>query len=322
MARSRNIKPGFFVNEELAECDVLARILFAGLWTLADREGRLEDRPKKIKAALLPYDDCDIESLLAQLEQGGFIARYEVDNRSCIWVVSFHDHQRPHHMEEPSKLPPPPDGENKYNHSPITKVQRDRIIARDKGKCVECGSGHKIHIDHIVPVSKGGTSDDKNLRVLCKKCNLKKGNRTQAVIELSTTQHQSNELASRRTDSLNLVTDSLNPQLGLLDSCVETGIPSPTPASLTFPCDGKPDSWGLLDEQLDQWQELYPSLDVAAECRSALAWVLAVPSRRKTHGGMTRFLVGWLARSQNSGSSKQAKPTDRKATWATTEFDT
>lgn len=68
MARARNIKPGFFANEDLAECDPLARLLFAGLWCLADREGRLEDRPKRIRAELLPYDSCDADELLNQLQ--------------------------------------------------------------------------------------------------------------------------------------------------------------------------------------------------------------------------------------------------------------
>lgn len=72
MARARNIKPGFFQNELLAEIDPLGRLLFAGLWTIADREGRLEDRAKRIKVALLPYDDCDIDGLLGQLEKHGF----------------------------------------------------------------------------------------------------------------------------------------------------------------------------------------------------------------------------------------------------------
>jgi hypothetical protein len=49
MPRTRQIKPGFFKNDELAELPIEARLLFAGLWTIADREGRLEDRPKKIK---------------------------------------------------------------------------------------------------------------------------------------------------------------------------------------------------------------------------------------------------------------------------------
>lgn len=57
MARSRNIKPAFFFNEQLAEVAPLGRLLFIGLWTIADREGRLEDRPRKIKAEVLAYDD-------------------------------------------------------------------------------------------------------------------------------------------------------------------------------------------------------------------------------------------------------------------------
>ena len=49
MSRARNIKPAFFKNELLAELDAFDRLLFIGLWCLADREGRTEDRPKRIK---------------------------------------------------------------------------------------------------------------------------------------------------------------------------------------------------------------------------------------------------------------------------------
>ncbi len=106
MSRSRNIKPGFFQNDTLAECDPLARILFAGLWCEADREGRLEDRPKKIKAACLPYDDCSISDLLNQLASGGFIRRYSVDGKAYIQVVEFKRHQNPHKKEAVSIIPP------------------------------------------------------------------------------------------------------------------------------------------------------------------------------------------------------------------------
>ena len=44
--RARNIKPGFFKNDALAELDFAGRLLFIGLWGIADRAGRLEDRPK------------------------------------------------------------------------------------------------------------------------------------------------------------------------------------------------------------------------------------------------------------------------------------
>lgn len=108
MSRIRYIKPGFFKNELLAECEPLARILFAGLWTEADRDGRLEDRPKRLKAELLPYDDCDPEALLAQLHQRGFIMRYVVGETRYIAMPTWYAHQRPHRDEHSKGLPAPP----------------------------------------------------------------------------------------------------------------------------------------------------------------------------------------------------------------------
>ena len=107
MARSRNIKPGFFDNDLLAEIPALGRLLFIGLWTIADREGRLEDRPKKIKAQVLPYDECDVENLLQHLANRGFILRYEVEGTGFIQVVNWSKHQQPHVKEVPSSIPAP-----------------------------------------------------------------------------------------------------------------------------------------------------------------------------------------------------------------------
>lgn len=107
MARSRNIKPGFFKNADLVDLPAFTRLLFAGLWCLADREGRLEDRPKQIKIELLPADNCDVEEMLVSLAVRGFIERYEVDGQKYINLPNFHKHQKPHFKEVPSTLPPP-----------------------------------------------------------------------------------------------------------------------------------------------------------------------------------------------------------------------
>ena len=107
MARSRNIKPGFFTNDVLGDLPPLARILFAGLWTIADRSGRLEDRPKKIKAQVLPYDTCDLDKFLQDLSATGFIIRYEVDGNKYIQIVQWGRHQNPHIKEPPSTIPEP-----------------------------------------------------------------------------------------------------------------------------------------------------------------------------------------------------------------------
>ena len=107
MARSRNIKPGFFLNDRLGELDPLARILFAGLWCLSDRSGRLFDRPKKIKAEILPYDKCNCDDLLACLEKSGFILRYIIDGEKYIQCINFEKHQHPHVKEGTSTIPAP-----------------------------------------------------------------------------------------------------------------------------------------------------------------------------------------------------------------------
>ena len=105
--RARNLKPGFFKNEDLADCDPLARILFTGLWCMADRDGRLEFRPKRIKAEVLPYDTCNIDKLLKQLSDKNFILIYSVNNENYIEILNFRKHQNPHCKEADSTIPTP-----------------------------------------------------------------------------------------------------------------------------------------------------------------------------------------------------------------------
>ena len=105
MARSRNIKPGFFKNEKLVDLPFQTRLLFIGLWTLADREGRMENRPKRIKMEIFPADNVDIDASLKELENSGFIMRYSMDNHDCIQILNFLKHQKPHFKEAPSTLP-------------------------------------------------------------------------------------------------------------------------------------------------------------------------------------------------------------------------
>lgn len=76
---------------------------------LADRLGRLEYRPKRIKAELLPFDAVDVTALLDELEVNGLIKRYSVDAKEYLWIPAFLKHQRPHSNEKPSVLPPCPE---------------------------------------------------------------------------------------------------------------------------------------------------------------------------------------------------------------------
>ncbi|OEC42540.1 hypothetical protein A7D27_11720 [Pseudomonas sp. 1D4] len=136
MARARNIKPGFFENELLAELGAFDRLLFLGLWTLADREGRLEDRPKRIKIKLFPGDDYDVERGLEALAGKGFISRYQVEGYAVVEVCNFLKHQKPHGTEKDSTLP----DANGF----LT------VNERGKGGCVT-GNKRLIHVNGSTP---------------------------------------------------------------------------------------------------------------------------------------------------------------------------
>lgn len=110
MARARNIKPGFFDNEILGDLPPLTRLLFIGLWCIADREGRLEDKPRKIKKMLLGYDDVNadgVDNMLQALHDNGFIFRYKIETEEYIQVINFTKHQNPHIKEKGSEIPSP-----------------------------------------------------------------------------------------------------------------------------------------------------------------------------------------------------------------------
>lgn len=133
MARSRNIKPGFFTNDELAECSPHARLLFAGLWTIADKEGRLDDRPKKVKALVLPFDNVDCDELLQQLHDRKFIQRYQVQDGAYIQITNWKKHQNPHCKEAPSEIPEYCEADTK---------QEEEQVKEDEGTMqVQCNSG-------------------------------------------------------------------------------------------------------------------------------------------------------------------------------------
>ena len=231
MARARLLKPGFFTNELLAELPFEGRLLFAGLWTLADKEGRLEDRPRRIQASLFPWDVVDVHALLDALATKGFIDRYTVTGMPLIQIAKFTEHQTPHQRETPSILPGP--------HEP----------------------------------RKGDASTSPRFPVLVAVSDPVSGN------------------------------GSNSPE----------ALPRSVPPSpyLTFPTQGKPELWVLTVAQVEEWQGLYPGLVIHAECRQALAWLQANPGRKKTAGGMPKFLVNWFNRATDHRVSSDRRDEPR-----------
>lgn len=112
MSRIRTIKPQFFRHEELQALDTehpqnRPMLVFAGLFTVADRVGRFEWRPKQIKLDILPFIDFDMAETLEQLQSNGFISKYEVGGKTYGHIPAFLEHQCPNVKEPASRIPAP-----------------------------------------------------------------------------------------------------------------------------------------------------------------------------------------------------------------------
>lgn len=158
MARSRNIKPGFFTDAELVECEFWERLLFAGLWTLADREGRLDDRAKQIKIHLFPADNVDVESGLSTLEDHGLIVRYEVAGKRYLHIPNFTKHQAPHIKEAPSTIPAPDSHEE--STEPVPEVAAPvRLVTLEKCDEDNTSQEHRASTMPAALIPDSGLSD-------------------------------------------------------------------------------------------------------------------------------------------------------------------
>jgi hypothetical protein len=58
---------------------------------------------------------------------------------------------------------------------PIPESVRLFVWQRDSGRCVQCGSNERLEFDHVIPVVEGGSSTERNVQLLCERCNRAKG---------------------------------------------------------------------------------------------------------------------------------------------------
>ena len=106
MSRIRTIKPEFFTSEDIVSLTPLARLFYVSLWCEADREGRLEWKPRTLKMRYLPGDDCDVVSLGKELTDLGMVVIYEVGGKQYAEIPTFKRHQVINNRESNSDIPP------------------------------------------------------------------------------------------------------------------------------------------------------------------------------------------------------------------------
>jgi hypothetical protein len=187
--RIRTIKPEIAQHELLFDLEKVTgfpiRFAWTMLFTVCDREGRFEWRPRILKTLCLPYDDVDFEKILDVWNENGLIVRYTADGKTFGYIPTWRKHQVMNVRESKSKLPSPgvtielpfSTGVN------VPEPLRETVFARDGRKCVRCSSTEDPTIDHIFPQSCGGTHADSNLRTLCGSCNSARPVQGQALLE-------------------------------------------------------------------------------------------------------------------------------------------
>jgi len=132
MARIRTIKPDFFTSEDIVEISPLARLLYIAIWCEADREGRLEWKPKTFKLRYLPADNVDIMALCEEIIQRGLVVLY---GDGLAYIPTFVDHQHINSKEAGSLLPSPhgdadasATSEPRENDASTTRESRDNNV--------------------------------------------------------------------------------------------------------------------------------------------------------------------------------------------------
>ena len=162
MPRIRTVKPEFFKHEGLydleQEMGLPMRLAYEGLWCCADREGRFEWRPRRLKTDILPYDDVDFSRVLDALSTRGYLVRYASGGAEYGWIPTFLEHQIVNNRERDSILPSPPDvvAAEQDAHACPTRAPRPLSLAQGEGE----GEGEGEEEEHPPPAWVSAVLED------------------------------------------------------------------------------------------------------------------------------------------------------------------
>lgn len=96
--RRRMLNPDFFTDPDMvANFDFAGRLLYQGLWCMAEDSGCFEPNPLLLKMKIFPGDDISLDKIqgyvgkLVELEK---VVLYQVDGKEYAWLKNFHKHQK------------------------------------------------------------------------------------------------------------------------------------------------------------------------------------------------------------------------------------
>lgn len=330
---NRIIKESINESRGLASCTVLANDLFKRLITYADDYGRFNADTEIMLARLYPRE-CgsitqeDIVGALIELTGIGKIQFYTAAPRKEIYgcFPNWEEHQRVRNSKK--KFPDPGDTtiNDWYLRRFVSVDMKADIIERDGFKCQICGKyltscrdakrfaklGEGLyHIDHIVPCQQGGRATMENLRLTCPECNLKRKKcfTFEEIVQFAFPPQDAASGGEFAQDAARARAESeSNPNPIRIQSESKHGAPDGASVPVMELPLNDATVYGVEQDKVREWAELYPCVDVLQELRNMKGWLDANPKKRKTRSGILRFINGWLAKEQDKGGVPNGRP--------------
>ena len=98
MGKIRSIKPAFFEDEKVSKLPIQARLLYIGMWTIADDNGVLKGHPAFLKSQIFPYDDTlrvgEVSKWIDALVEARMLIPFPYEGESYYVIRTFRTHQK------------------------------------------------------------------------------------------------------------------------------------------------------------------------------------------------------------------------------------
>lgn len=171
MARARNIKPSFFTNEQVSDNCPLGRLLFIGLWTMADYKGDLEWKEKTLKIQLLPWDECSLKGLAINLDKSGLVRFYSDGNKIYLNIPNFEKRQNPHKNERDKGSDIPAYSEQLRQVIDLKGLTINRDKSRAEPECSQSDRADSLLLipDSLILIPESNTNSSELVRAPPKK---------------------------------------------------------------------------------------------------------------------------------------------------------
>lgn len=277
MPRRRMLDPEIWRNPDFATLSLLAKLLFIGIFSHADDEGRLEAEPVGLKIKIFPANSQDITQIgeaIKELQSKQMIELYEVDEKQYLFIPKWFKHQyipKP----SPSDYPLPPKElieKHPSYHTGIVDIYEKFKYSKEKIQ-----NQYSINIKLIQEwygSSIGTVSEQSG------------SGRTQKGKE-------------RNIKEKNINTNALNDKKPSRSEPSSKNIPQ-----ITFNFEKR--KWeNITDEDKKGWKEAYPACDITIELAKMADWLLSNPKKRKKN--YRSFITNWLSRQQDRGGTKVRK---------------